>query len=318
MANLISLSNTDIKVSPICFGGNVFGWTLNEQQSFEVLDAFTATGFNFIDTANVYSAWIPGNSGGESETIIGKWMKARKNRDQIVIGTKVGMQMGDGSKGLAPAYIKKSVEDSLRRLQTDYIDLYYSHEDDPTVEVEEIMVAFNDLIKEGKVRELGVSNTSAKRIQESLDFTKRNHLKGYINLQPLYNLYDRQGFENEYLKLVQEEKLAVTPYFSLASGFLTGKYRTEEDLSKSQRGGGIKNKYLNDRGLQILSAMDQVAKEVNASLSEIALAWQLHKSYITSPIASATNVNQVQSLLNAASLQLTQEQIAILDNASKL
>ena len=291
MANLISLGNSDIKVSKISFGGNVFGWTLNEKQSFEILDTFSETGFNFIDTADVYSNWIPGNQGGESEIIIGKWMKERGNRDKMIIATKVGMDMGNGNKGLEPAYIRKAVED--------------------------ILSTFNDLVKEGKVREIGASNISAARLQESLDFTKSNSLKSYISLQPLYNLYDRAAFETEYLNLVTQEKIAVTPYYSLASGFLTGKYRHEEDLNKSPRGGGIKNTYLNERGLGILAAMDQVAKEVNAPLSEIALAWQLHKPYITTPIASGTSVAQVKSLLNAAELQLTSEHVALLDEASK-
>lgn len=317
MANLISLGNSDIKVSKISFGGNVFGWTLNEKQSFEILDTFSETGFNFIDTADVYSNWIPGNQGGESEIIIGKWMKERGNRDKMIIATKVGMDMGNGNKGLEPAYIRKAVEDSLRRLQTDYIDLYISHQDDLSISVEDILSTFNDLVKEGKVREIGASNISAARLQESLDFTKSNSLKSYISLQPLYNLYDRAAFETEYLNLVTQEKIAVTPYYSLASGFLTGKYRHEEDLNKSPRGGGIKNTYLNERGLGILAAMDQVAKEVNAPLSEIALAWQLHKPYITTPIASGTSVAQVKSLLNAAELQLKSEHVALLDEASK-
>ncbi|UYW01463.1 aldo/keto reductase [Flavobacterium agricola] len=313
----VALGNSNLQVSKICFGGNVFGWTLDEKQSFEILNTFTETGFNFIDTADVYSAWVPGNAGGESETIIGKWMKERKNRHEIVLATKVGMDMGNGNKGLSAAYIKKAVDASLQRLQTDYIDLYLSHQEDLDVPVEETMQAFNDLIKAGKVRELGASNSTAKRILVSNQFAKNNNLKGYVSLQPQYNLYDREGFEKEYLELVETENLAVTPYYALASGFLTGKYRTDADVSKSIRGGGIHKNYLNDRGLRILTAMDQVAKETNAPLSEIALAWQLHKSYITAPIASATSVNQVKSLLQAASLQLTAQQVALLDQASK-
>lgn len=318
MAKLIPLGNSALQVSKICFGGNVFGWTLDEQQSFQVLDAFAAAGFNFIDTADVYSAWVPGNQGGESEKIIGNWMKSRGNRQDIVVATKVGMEMGNGSKGLAPSYIRTAVEDSLRRLQTDYIDLYIAHQDDLEVPIEQVMSTFNDLIKEGKVREIGASNMPAERIQASIDFSKSNGLKSYISVQPLYNLYDRHDFESNYLQLVEKEQLAVTPYYALASGFLTGKYRTEADLSKSPRGAGIQNAYLNPRGLAILAAMDEVAKEVNAPLSEIALAWQLHQSFISAPIASATSVAQVSSLINAASLELSSDQIARLTRASEL
>jgi aryl-alcohol dehydrogenase-like predicted oxidoreductase len=316
MTQKIKLGQSDIEVSPINLGGNVFGWTLNEKKSFEILDAYEAAGFNFVDTADVYSAWVSGNKGGESEAIIGKWMKSKGNRDKIIVTTKLGSDLGDGNKGLSAAYIKKAVEASLKRLQTDYIDIYMSHYDDPEIPVEETMTALNDLIKDGKVREIGASNLPTGRIDESIQFAKTNGLKSYISLQPLYNLYEREKFETEYLPLVEKEKVAVTPYYALASGFLTGKYRTEADAGKSPRGKGITDEYLNERGKRILAAMDQVAEEIKVPLSEIALAWQLHKPFITSPIASATSIEQLKSLIHAASLQLSKEQVQLLDEAS--
>ena len=302
-------------VSPITLGGNVFGWTLDEAGSFKILDAFADAGFNFIDTADSYSRFVPGNQGGESEIIIGKWLKKRGNRKDMVIATKLGSDMGDGKKGLSAKYMKEEVEASLKRLQTDYIDLYQSHYDDADTPVEETMTAFNDLIKEGKVRYIGASNLSAERITESNDFARENNLQSYISLQPLYNLYSRQKFEDEYLKLAANEHLAVLPYYSLASGFLTGKYRSEADLDKSPRGQGIK-KYLDERGLRILDAMDKVAGEQNVQLSQIAIAWLLHKPFITSAIASATKEKQLNELIDATDLQLSGEQMAALDKAS--
>ncbi len=309
------LGRSDLLVSPLTFGGNVFGWTLNETESFKILDAFVDTGFNFIDTADTYSTWVPGNHGGESETIIGNWLKKSGKRKDVIIATKLGGHMGDGKKGLSAKYIKEAVEASLKRLQTDYIDLYQSHYDDPETPVSETMSAFNELISEGKLRYIGASNLSAERIKESNDFAHQNNLQPYISLQPLYNLYDRQQFENEYLKLVTEEGLGVIPYYALASGFLSGKYRSEADLGKSARGQGIKN-YLDQRGLRILSAMDKVAADQQAGLSEIAIAWLLHKSYITSPIASATNEKQLKELLNGTALKLSSQQMNQLDKAS--
>ncbi len=309
------LGRSDLLVSPLTFGGNVFGWTLDEKKSFEILDAFVDGGFNFIDTADTYSTWAPGNHGGESETIIGKWLKKSGKRTDVIIATKLGGDMGDGKKGLSAKYIKQEVEASLKRLQTDHIDLYQSHYDDPETPVSETMTAFNELIKEGKVRYIGASNFSAERIKESNDFARENNLQPYVSLQPLYNLYDRQKFENEYLKLVTDEGLGVIPYYALASGFLSGKYRSEADLGKSPRGQGIK-KYLDERGLRILKAMDKVAADQQASLSEIAIAWLLHKSYITSPIASATNEKQLKELLKGTALKLSAEQMQQLDEAS--
>jgi aryl-alcohol dehydrogenase-like predicted oxidoreductase len=309
------LGTSGLLVSPITLGGNVFGWTLDEAGSFKILDTFADAGFNFIDTADSYSRFVPGNQGGESETIIGKWLKKRGNRKDMVIATKLGSDMGDGKKGLSAKYMREEVEASLNRLQTDYIDLYQSHYDDADTPVEETMTAFNDLIKEGKVRYIGASNLSAERIRESNDFARENNLQSYISLQPLYNLYSRQKFEDEYLKLAANEHLAVLPYYSLASGFLTGKYRSEADLDKSPRGQGIK-KYLDERGLRILDAMDKVAGEQNVQLSQIAIAWLLHKPFITSAIASATKEKQLNELIDATDLQLSGEQMAALDKAS--
>ncbi len=317
MDNKKQLGNSDLLVSSLTFGGNVFGWTLNEQESFKILDNFIGAGYNFIDTADTYSKWVFGNKGGESETIIGNWLTKNSKRTEVIIATKVGGDMGGYKKDLSAKHIKEAVEASLKRLRTDYIDLYQSHYDDAETPVSETMTAFNELIKDGKVRYIGASNLSAERIKESNDFARKNNIAGYISLQPLYNLYDRQKFENEYLKLVQNESLAVLPYYSLASGFLTGKYRSESDLNKSKRGKGIK-KYLDERGLRILAAMDEVAEEKNAQLSQIAIAWLLHKPIITSAIASATNKEQLKELIQATTLKLTDSQIGKLDGASAL
>lgn len=317
MGDKEKLGSSALFVSPLTFGGNVFGWTLNEQQSFNILDAFIECGFNFIDTADTYSTWVAGNKGGESETIIGNWLTKNSKRAGVIIATKVGGGMGENKKGLSAKYIKEAAEASLKRLGTDYIDLYQSHYDDPETPVSETMTAFNELITEGKVRYIGASNLSAERIKESNDFARKNNLTPYISLQPLYNLYDRQKFENQYLEIVTEEALAVIPYYSLASGFLTGKYRSEADLGKSLRGKGIK-KYLDERGLRILASMDEVAKEQNVQLSQIAIAWLLHKSSVTSAIASATTTKQLSELTLAANLKLTDDQIRKLDSASAL
>lgn len=316
MDNRIKFGKTDLEVSKICFGGNVFGWTLDEKASFEILDAFVDAGFNFIDTADMYSTWVPGNKGGESEAIIGKWMKLRKNRGNLIIATKLGNEVG-GQKGLSKSYMKIAVENSLKRLQTDYIDLYISHVDDPETPVEETMEAFNELVKTGKIRYIGASNLSADRIVQSNQFARDNKLEGYISLQPLYNLFDREKFEKEYLQLVDFENMAVTSYYALASGFLSGKYRSEADAGKSARGAGIVSKYLNERGKNILKAMDKIAEETGASLLQIALAWQLHKPYITSPIASATTISQLSDWKEAVDLQLSDEQINELDTSSQ-
>lgn len=313
--NRRKLGTSDLLVSPLTLGGNVFGWTLDETASFKILDAFLDAGFNFIDTADIYSNWAPGNQGGESETIIGNWLKKTGNRKNVVIATKLGTDLGGGKKGLSAKYMKQAVEASLKRLGTDYIDLYQSHIDDADTSVDDTMTAFNQLITEGKVRYIGASNLSSERIKASNNFAKANNLQPFISLQPLYNLYDRQKFENEYSNLVQDESLGVIPYYSLASGFLTGKYRSDNDLDKSKRGQGVK-KYLNERGFNILAAMDEIASEQNVPVSQIAIAWLLHKPFITSPIASATSISQLAEILHATTLTLTKEQIARLDKAS--
>lgn len=310
------LANSDLMISPITFGGNVFGWTLDEEQSFKILDGFIGAGFNCIDTADTYARWVPGNKGGESETIIGNWLKKTCKRKDIIISTKVGGDVGSGKKDLSKNHIKQGVEDSLKRLQTDYIDLYQAHYDDLETPVAEIMTAFNDLIKEGKVRYIGASNLSAERIKESNDFARKNDLQPYISLQPLYNLYERQKFESEYLKVVIEEEMAVLPYYSLASGFLTGKYRIEADFEKSTRGKSV-GKFLNERGRRILKAMDLVAEEQGVALSEIALSWLMHKPSVTSPIASVTNDKQLQQLINSIRIELNNKQRSVLDEASR-
>jgi aryl-alcohol dehydrogenase-like predicted oxidoreductase len=311
------LGKSELLVSTLMFGGNVFGWTIDEKESFKILDSFVDAGFNFIDTADTYSRWVPGNKGGESETIIGNWMKKNGKRKEVLIATKLGGDVGKGKKDLSAQYIKEASEASLKRLQTDHIDLYQTHYDDLDTPVEETMTALNELIKEGKVRYIGASNLSAERIKASNEFARKNNLQPYISLQPLYNLYDRQKLEHEYLKLVTEEDLAVLPYYALASGFLSGKYRNENDLQKSARGEGIGKKYLNERGYTILSAMDKVAAEQKVPLSEIAIAWLLQKPFITSAIVSATNEKQLQELINATNLKLTNEQMKELDGASE-
>lgn len=315
MAMKRKLGKSDLEVSPIAFGGNVFGWTLDEQQSFRILDAFVDADFNFIDTADTYSMWVPGNKGGESETIIGRWLKQRGKRDDLIIATKLGGDLGNGKKGLRADYIAQAVDASLTRLGTDYIDLYQSHYDDPDTPVEETMEAFNTLIQIGKVRYIGASNLSAERIAASNRFAADHGLGGYVSLQPLYNLYERQKFETEYLSTVRNEGLAVVTYYALASGFLSGKYRGETDFGKSPRGKGMK-KYLDERGFRILEALDRVSAANGAPLAQISLAWQLHKPAVTAPIASATTENQLQDLAAAASLKLTAEQMALLDDAS--
>ena len=317
MDNRKKLGTSGLRISPLVFGGNVFGWTLDEPASFKMLDLFVDAGFNFIDTADVYSRWAPGNKGGESETIIGKWLKKSGKRKEVILATKLGIEMAEGKKGLSARYMKQAVEASLKRLGTDYIDLYQSHVDDPEIPVEETMSAFHELIREGKVRYIGASNLSAERIKASNDFARDNDLAPYVCLQPLYNLYDRQKFESEYSQLVQEELLGVIPYYSLASGFLSGKYRGINDLDKSQRGQGVR-KYLDERGLGILAAMDEVAREQNVPLSQIAIAWLLQKPLVTAPIASATSEHQLSDLLHATKLTLTNEQMARLDTASDL
>jgi aryl-alcohol dehydrogenase-like predicted oxidoreductase len=309
------LGNSGLELAPLALGGNVFGWTIDEAASFQVLDAFVAAGFNFVDTADMYSSWKPGNKGGESETIIGNWIKKTGNRQKVLLASKVGKDMGAGKKGLSKDYILRAAEDSLRRLQTDYIDLYQSHEDDVTVPLHETLEAFAQLSKQGKVRAIGASNYSAPRFVEALEISKKHALPRYESLQPLYNLYDRADYEATLEPVCRENGIGVIPYYSLASGFLTGKYRGESDLAKSARGGGIK-KYLNARGFRILEALDQTAKKYNSTPAKVSLAWLLTRPTITAPIASATNVAQLQELLVATELKLDRDSTALLDQAS--
>ena len=305
----------EIEVAPLAFGGNVFGWTVDEPTSFELLDHFEGAGFNLIDTADVYSNWKPGNKGGESETIIGNWLKRKGNRTRMVIATKVGGDMGQG-KTLKKNYILKAAEDSLRRLKTDYMDLYQTHWDDLSTPVEETLEAYAQLIRQGKVRAIGASNLSADRLKASLQFSEQNGMPRYQTLQPEYNLYNRQKFELEYESICREKGLRVINYYALASGFLTGKYRSQADVEKSPRGGGVVKSYLNERGLRILGALDEVAKRFQSNPAGVSLAWLLSKPTIAAPIASATSVHQLDELMKATRIPLDQDAIALLEKAS--
>jgi aryl-alcohol dehydrogenase-like predicted oxidoreductase len=309
------LGKSGLEVAPFALGGNVFGWTADEATSFKILDAFVAHGFNLIDTADTYSRWVPGNRGGESETIIGKWLKQRGARSKVVIATKVGMEMAPDKKGLAKPYILREVEDSLKRLQTDYIDLYQSHTDDAATPQEETLEAYAQLAKQGKVRVIGASNFSAERLAQSLEVSEVHGYPRYESLQPHYNLYERSEYESKLEPLCRQKGVGVITYFSLARGFLTGKYRSEADLSKSPRGGGVKS-YLNQRGVQILDALDRVAKQFRSTPARVALAWLIARPSVTAPIASATSVEQLDDLAQAATLQLDAASIELLNQAS--
>lgn len=309
------LGKSGLQVAPLAFGGNVFGWTVDEATSFQLLDTFVDFGFNLVDTADVYSAWAPGNQGGESESIIGQWFARSGKREKVILATKVGNPMGPDKKGLAKGYIMQAVEDSLRRLRTDYIDLYQSHIDDQSTPLDETLEAYQQLMRQGKVRVIGASNYTAARLNEALDLSETRDLPRYESLQPLYNLYDRTVFEDELEPLVLKRNVGVIPYFSLASGFLTGKYRSEADFSKSKRGGGM-GKYLNERGFKILAALDEVAAKHNTIPAEVALAWLIARPSITAPIASATSVEQLHSLIAGAQLKLDQACLDTLTAAS--
>lgn len=310
------LGRSGLQVPPLTFGCNIFGWTVDEKTSFELLDRLLECGLTFLDTADVYSRWADGHAGGESETIIGRWMKDRHSRDQIVLATKVGMDMGDGKVGLRPDYIARAVEDSLRRLQTDRIDLYQSHKDDPDTPQAETLGAYQRLIEAGKVRAIGASNFSAERFQEALDLSARHGLPRYETMQPEYNLYDRASFEGPLEEVCRSNKIGVIGYFSLAAGFLTGKYRSEVDYAKSARGARSIPKYMNERGLRILAGLDVVAEETGAEPATVALAWLMAKPAVTAPIASATTPEQIDALLAATRLKLSPEQVRRLDEAS--
>ncbi|MGI9070766.1 MAG: aldo/keto reductase [Bryobacteraceae bacterium] len=311
------LGNSGLQVSPLAFGGNIFGWTVDEAASFRLLDAFVDSGFNLVDTADVYAKWAPGNKGGESETIIGKWLRRSGKREKVIIATKAGMEMGPDKKGLSRRYIFRAVEDSLARLQTDHIDLYQAHTDDSQTPLEETLKAFTELISQGKVRAIGASNYSAERLSDVLRVSEERGLARYESLQPLYNLYDRAEYEAKLESLCLEKGLGVIPYFSLASGFLTGKYRSEADVSKSARAQMVK-KYLNERGFRILVALDQVANQYNSTPGQVSLAWLIARPSITAPIASATTLEQLNDLINATELKLDDSSIELLNRASEL
>ena len=311
------LGQSPLQVSPLCFGGNVFGWTADAATSFALLDAWLGAGMNFVDTADVYSRWVPGHVGGESETLIGQWLKKSGKRKQLVLATKLGKDMGDGKVGLHPKYIKQAVDASLTRLQTDYIDLYQTHDDDPAIPFEDVLGTVGDLIQAGKVRAIGASNYSAARLAEALDCSERHRLARFDSLQPLYNLYDRAVFEKELQPLCVARNVGVINFYALAAGFLTGKYRSEADASKSARGAKTTSLYLNPRGLRILDALEQVASQYQAQLGEVAIAWLLTRPGIAAPIASATSLEQLQSLVNAATLQLDDTALALLNAASQ-
>lgn len=312
------LGQAHINIVPLIFGGNVFGWTLDEQSSFGILNDFIDKGFNAIDTSNNYSHWVEGNKGGESEAIIGNWLQQRGGRDKVILMTKVGGRFGYDSKpNLKGAYIKDQVEESLRRLKTDYIDLYQTHYDDEQTAIEETLRAYEDLIQAGKVRYIGASNISPERLVESLDIAAEKNLPPYISLQPEYNLFDRGKFENLYQKLAIEKQIAVIPYYSLASGFLSGKYQSDDDFVKSARGKGIKEKYWNDRGRRIVATQKELAEHYKVSSSAIALAWLLAQPSITAPIASATKLEHMDDFVDAMYIKLAQEDIKKLNEASK-
>jgi aryl-alcohol dehydrogenase-like predicted oxidoreductase len=307
-----SLGRSALKVSPLCFGGNVLGWTVDERTSFALLDAWVEAGFNFVDTADVYSRWVPGHTGGESETVIGRWLaQGGGRRDKVVIATKVGMD-----KGLSPQWITQAVEDSLRRLQVDCIDLYQAHKDDEATPLEDTLECFARLIKQGKVRAIGASNYGAARLAQALRTSERLGLPRYESLQPNYNLYDRAEFERELQPLCLREQVGVINYYALAAGFLTGKYRSADDAGKSARGGGVVKKYVNERGLRILAALDEAAQALGATPGQVAIAWLMAHAGVTSPIASATSVQQLQELVAAARLKLDAATLRKLDEAS--
>jgi aryl-alcohol dehydrogenase-like predicted oxidoreductase len=309
------LGNSGIKLYPLAFGGNVFGWTVTESMSFTLLDAFVEAGFSLIDTADVYSRWVPGHNGGESETIIGKWLKRSGKREKVLIATKVGKEMGPNRKGLSKSYIMRAVEDSLQRLQTDYIDLYQSHADDPETPLEETLAAYAQMIREGKVRIIGASNYAADRLAQALQVSENHGYPAYQSLQPLYNLYDRSDYERELEPICREKGLGVISYFSLASGFLTGKYRSEGDVAKSARREMVK-KYLNERGLRILESLERVAQQYDVTPATVALAWLINHPGITAPIASATNLDQLSELIEATKFKLNPASIDLLNQAS--
>ncbi|WP_313269599.1 aldo/keto reductase [Epilithonimonas vandammei] len=311
----VTIKNTDLEIAPINFGGNVFGWTLDEKESFNILNKFTEGGFNFIDTADTYSWWVNGK-GGQSEEIIGKWMKEKKNRHDIVLATKVGSETKEHGFDISKKHILQSVDESLKRLGTDHIDLYYTHFDDNKTPVEETLSAYDEIIKAGKVRYIAASNVSPERLIESFEVAEKNNFPKYVALQPHYNLVEREKFETEYAPLVEKFGLSAFPYWSLAAGFLTGKYRTEADFETTARGGGIK-KYFDDKGKAVLAALDKVSEKHQSQPATVALAWLLANPLITAPIVSATSERQLQTIFDAPKLELDSEDLEILNQASK-
>jgi aryl-alcohol dehydrogenase-like predicted oxidoreductase len=311
------LGSTGMHVSSICFGGNVLGWTCDEPTSFAVLDAYAEAGGDFIDTADVYSRWAPGHTGGESEIVLGRWMRARGNRKRMIVATKLGNPMGDGpgDKGLAGERVARAVDDSLRRLQTDYIDLYQAHIDDSATPLEETLRAFDALVKSGKVRAIGASNYGAKRFGEALEVSRKAGVSAYATLQPCYNLVERADYEAELEPLCRARGIAVIPYFSLAAGFLTGKYHRGGPLPSTPRAAGISKRYMNDRGWAVLDAVEGEAKRLGATPGQVAVAWLLARPSITAPIASATSVAQMKELANAARIRLDADAVKRLDRA---
>ncbi len=310
-----ALGNTGIDVAPLAFGGNVFGWTVDEPTAFLLLDAFVDHGFSLVDTADVYSKWAPGNSGGESEAVIGRWIERSGKRDRLVVATKVGMEMPGGGKGLSAGHIRASCEASLRRLKVERIDLYQAHVEDPATPIEETLEAFDRLVREGKVRAIGASNYSAPALSAALEAASRRGVASYATLQPEYNLCNRLEFEGAPMALCVREGIGVIPYFGLAGGFLTGKYRTKADLARGARGARVE-KYMNERGMRILAALDDVAREVHAKPAQVALAWAMARPAISAPIASATTLAQLRELMAAADLALDARQMERLDRAS--
>jgi aryl-alcohol dehydrogenase-like predicted oxidoreductase len=308
------LGNSSLEVAPLVFGGNIFGWTADEPMSFKLLDAFVAAGLNMIDTADVYSKWVPGHLGGESETIIGNWLSKRGGRDKVLIATKLGMEIAPGEQGLSKAYILRAVDRSLERLQTDYIDLYQAHRDDAATPLQETLETFAELVRSGKVRAIGASNYKADRLAEALRISAAHGLPRYESLQPCYNLYDRADYEAELGGLCRRENVGVIPYYALASGFLTGKYRSEKDLEGKARGQRVKT-MLNERGFRILKALDTLSAELGASPAQISLAWLMARG-VTAPIASATTLDQFDDLLGGTALQLGSDAVKLLNDAS--
>ena len=313
--NKRSLGSTGFEVAPLALGGNVFGWTADEAMSHRLLDAFVGAGFNLIDTADSYSRWVTGHQGGESETVIGRWIARRGRNDDVIVATKVGSDMGQGHKLLRKEYILRAAEASLRRLQVDCIDLYQSHWDDENTPLEETLGAYEQLIRQGKVKAIGASNYSAARLSESLAVSMAKGMPRYATLQPHYNLYERASFEGELQALCLREGIGVIPYFSLAAGFLTGKYRSEADFAKSARGPGMK-KLLNPRGMRILAALDEAAQRHGATPAQVALAWLMARPAVTAPIASATNLDQLKEILRATQIRLDAATAAQLEEAS--